>query len=171
MTSSNGNIFRVTGLLCGEFTGHRWIHRTKTSDAELRCFLGSARINVWANNRDAGDLRRHRAHYDVIVMGHNHIIHCQCWRTRGGKMNRRFAFNTLQELQRRHNERDGVSNHQPHDCFLNRSLRFRSKKTSKLRATGLCAGNSPVTGEFLAQWPVTPKMSPFDDVIIWCACF
>ena len=34
MTSWNGNIFRVTGPLCGEFTGHRWIPRTKTSDAE-----------------------------------------------------------------------------------------------------------------------------------------
>ena len=55
MTSSNGNIFRVTGPLCGEFTGHRWIPRTKASDAEL-------------NNREAGDLRRHRAHYDVTVM-------------------------------------------------------------------------------------------------------
>ena len=26
-------------------------------------------INGWVNNREAGDLRRHRAHYDVIVMG------------------------------------------------------------------------------------------------------
>ena len=42
MTSSNGNIFRVTGLLCGEFTGHRWSPRTKGSDAELWCFLWSA---------------------------------------------------------------------------------------------------------------------------------
>ena len=42
MTSSNGNIFRVTGHLCGEFTGHRWISRTKASDAELWCFLWSA---------------------------------------------------------------------------------------------------------------------------------
>ena len=32
MTSSNGNIFRVTGPLCGEFTGHRWIPLTKASD-------------------------------------------------------------------------------------------------------------------------------------------
>ena len=43
MTSSNGNIFRVTGHLCGEFTGPRWIPRTKASDAELWCFLWSAR--------------------------------------------------------------------------------------------------------------------------------
>ena len=42
MTSSNGNIFRVTGPLCGEFTGDRWIPRTKASDAELWCFLWSA---------------------------------------------------------------------------------------------------------------------------------
>ena len=42
MTSSNGNIYRVTDHLCGEFTGHRWIPRTKASDAELWCFLWSA---------------------------------------------------------------------------------------------------------------------------------
>ena len=42
MTSSNGNIFRVTGPLCGEFTGHRWIPLTNVSDAELWCFLWSA---------------------------------------------------------------------------------------------------------------------------------
>ena len=69
MTSSNGNIFRVTGPLCGEFTGHRWIPLTTDSDAELRCFfLICAWINVWVNNRKAGDLRRHRAHYNVTVM-------------------------------------------------------------------------------------------------------
>ena len=41
MTSSNGNIFRVTGHLCGEFTGYRWIPLTKASDAELWYFLWS----------------------------------------------------------------------------------------------------------------------------------
>ena len=38
----NGNIFRVTGHLCVKFTGHRWMPRTKASDAELWCFLWSA---------------------------------------------------------------------------------------------------------------------------------
>ena len=42
MTSSNGNTFRVTGHLCGEFTGSRWIPSTKASDAGLSCFLWSA---------------------------------------------------------------------------------------------------------------------------------
>ena len=51
-------------------------------------------------------------------------------------------------LQWRHNGRDSVSNHQPHDCLLNCLFR---KKTSKLRVTGLCVGNSPLTGEFPAQ--------------------
>ena len=61
--------FRVTGPLCGEFTGHRWIPLTKASDAELWWFLWSAPwINGWVNNREAGDLRRHWAYYDVIVM-------------------------------------------------------------------------------------------------------
>ena len=54
-------------------------------------------------------------------------------------------------LQWRHNGRDCVSNHQPHHCLLNRLVRRRSKKISKLGVNGLCAGNSPVTGEFLAQ--------------------
>ena len=66
MTSSNANIFRVTGPLCGEFTGHQWIPLTKVSDAELWCFL---RLNKWLrNNREAGGLRCHRTHYDVTVM-------------------------------------------------------------------------------------------------------
>ena len=67
MTSSNGNMLRVTGPLCGEFPGHRWIPRTKASDAELWCFL-KARKNGWINGREAGDLIRHRAHCDVTVM-------------------------------------------------------------------------------------------------------
>ena len=54
-------------------------------------------------------------------------------------------------LKWRHNGRDGVSNHQPRDCSLSRLIRRKSKKTSKLRVTGLFAGNSPVTGEFPAQ--------------------
>ena len=67
-TSSSGNIFCITGPMCGEFTGHRWRPVTL----------------LW-----------------------------------------------------RHNGHDGVSNHHPHECLLNRPSRRRSKKTSKLRVTGL----------------------------------
>ena len=44
MTSSNGNTFRVTGHLCGEFNGPRWIPGTKASDAEL-CVFFDLRLN------------------------------------------------------------------------------------------------------------------------------
>ena len=59
----------VTGLLCGEFTGHRWIPRTKTSDAELWCFLWSApEPKVEQIMETPVFLRRHSAHNDVIAM-------------------------------------------------------------------------------------------------------
>ena len=65
-------------------------------------------------------------------------------------------------LQWRHNGHDGVINHQPHHCLLNRLFRRRSKKTSKLHVTGLYAGNSPGTGEFPAQ-----MASNAENVSIW----
>ena len=65
-------------------------------------------------------------------------------------------------LHWRHNGHDSVSKHQPHDCLLNRLFRRRSKKISKLRVTGLCAGNSPETSEFPAQ-----MASNAENVSIW----
>ena len=69
-------------------------------------------------------------------------------------------------LQWRHNGRDGVSNHQHHDCLLNHLFRRTSKKTSKLRVNGLCAWNSPVTGEFHAQRASNAENVSIDDVIM-----
>ena len=54
-------------------------------------------------------------------------------------------------LQWRHNGHDAISNHQPHDCLLNLLSGLDQRKKSKLIVTGLCVGNSPVTGEFLAH--------------------
>ena len=69
-------------------------------------------------------------------------------------------------LQWRHNEHDGVSNHRRLYCLLNRLFRRTTKKTSMLRVTGLCEGNSPVTGEFPAQVRTSnAEKFPFDDVI------
>ena len=65
-------------------------------------------------------------------------------------------------LRWRHNDHAGVSNHQPHGCLLNRLFRRKSKKTSKPRITGLCAGNSTGTGEFPAQ-----MASYAENVSIW----
>ena len=69
-------------------------------------------------------------------------------------------------LHWRHNDHDGVSNHQPHGCLLNRLFRRKSKRTSKLRVTGLCVGNSRGPVNSPHKGPVTQKMFPFDDVII-----
>ena len=65
-------------------------------------------------------------------------------------------------LQWRHNGHDGVSNHQPNHCLLNRLFGRRSKKTSKLHVTGLCVGNSPGTDECPTQ-----RARNAENVSIW----
>ena len=157
MTSSNENMFRITGLLCGEFTGHRWILLTKASEAGLWCFLWSfatgaivSKLNgsekIWVNSIDnlATTTTAHRGHISWGVLN----------------------FQVIHPLQWRQNEHDGVSKHQVHDCLLKRLFGRRSTKASKLSVTGLCAGNSPVAGESPHKEPVTRKMFPFDDVIM-----
>ena len=65
-------------------------------------------------------------------------------------------------IQWRHIDRDGVTNHWRLDALLNLLFRLRSKKTSKLRVTGLCEGNSPVTDEFPSQ-----RASNAENASIW----
>ena len=62
MTSSNGNIFRVTGPRNWPFNKGQW-------RGALMFSLISAWINAWVKNREVGNLRRQRAHCDVIMMG------------------------------------------------------------------------------------------------------
>ena len=116
MTSSNGNIFCVTGPLWRESLTSGF-----PSNGQWRVALMFSLICV---------------------------VHPWYW--------------TSITLQWRHNERDGVSNHRRLDCLLNRMFRRRSKKTSKLCVTGLCEGNSPVTGEFPAQ-----RASNAGNISIW----
>ena len=68
----------------------------------------------------------------------------------------------LRSLQSRHNDHDGVSNHRRPDCLLNRLFMWRSKKTSKLRVTGLCEGNPPDIVGFPSQ-----RASNAENVSIW----
>ena len=94
----------------------------------------------------------------------------QCWprfMSPYGVSRSQYIVTTLQwlsliPLQWHHNGRRGVSNHQPHGCLLNCLFGHRWKKTSNLRVTGLCEGNSPVTGEFPAQ-----RASNAENVSIW----
>ena len=105
------------------------------------CVTLPQRVNTWGTGRllTISDFFKRIGH------------HCTgCW------------LSTVSSLQWRHNGRDSVSNHQPYDYLLNRLFRHRSKKTSKLRVTGLCAGNSPRIGEFPAQ-----MASYAENVSIW----
>ena len=117
MTSSNGNIFRVTGPLCGEFTGHGEFHAQRPVTQSFDVFF-DLRLNKrldWVNNREAGDLRRYRAHYDVIVM-------FLVWAT--------VMESLFLTIQWRHNERDGVSNHRCLEPFVQAQIKENIEASS-----------------------------------------
>ena len=105
----------------------------------------------------------------VLVKGCTHYW----WHT---SQRRIITFETVVKLEAgcslhwRHNDHDGASNHQPHGCLLNRLFGRISKKTSKLRVTCLCAGNSPGPVNSPHKGSVTRKMFPFDDVIMIVGC-
>ena len=81
-------------------------------------------INGWINNRKAGNLRRHRAQYDVIVMA------CRV-----------------------------------HECFMDVTITWWRHEMETFSALlAICAGNSPVPGEFTAQRPVTRSFDVFFDL-------
>ena len=73
-----------------------------------------------------------------------------------------LSWTLWKSLQWRHNGRRGVSNNRHHHCLLNRLFRRRSKNIKAPRHWPLCAGNSPVTGEFHAQ-----MASDAENVSIW----
>ena len=95
----------------------------------------------WLNGLENSQ-SRHEDHNNTTCTDYRLLVH---------RWSHFVHIKKLCSLWRRHNGRDGVSNHQHHDCLFNRLIRRKSKKISKLRVTGLCAGNSPVTGEFPAQ--------------------
>ena len=84
------------------------------------------------------------------------------WRSQVISQSNDYPVQSRLSLQWRHNGRDSVSNHQPHDWLLNSLFKRRLQKTSKLRVTGLCARNSPGTGEFPTQ-----MASNEENVSIW----
>ena len=95
-----------------------------------------------------------KSYYRVLDLHRDHIVSgLDQVQSRSSKLHVSVVmvqgYGTL--LQWRHNGGDSVLDHQPHHCLLNHLFKRRSKKTSKLRITGLCAGNSPRTGEFPTQ--------------------
>ena len=69
-------------------------------------------------------------------------------------------------MQWHHNELNGVSNHPASRLFAQPFVQAQIKEKSKLRVTGLCEGNSPVTGEFPTQRASNKENVSFDDVIM-----
>ena len=98
-----------------------------------------------------------------VMLYDNHMAFPLCYSTWNTAITQwSFVYQASISLRWRHNEHDGVSNHHLYHCSLNSLSRRRSQETSKLRVTGLCEGNSPVTGEFPAQ-----TASNAENVSIW----
>ena len=139
------------------------------------CITPSAPCSKYASTT-SGDYRRERREYPILTW-HTKRDHQAASRKKSYLFDQiyhnylpvtfRYAHSAayltgFYTLQWRHNYRDGISNHLRLDCLLNRLFRRISKKTSKLRVTGLGEGNSLVTGEFPAQ-----RASKAENVSIW----
>ena len=133
-----------------------------TSTMDIRSWSIISRINHNKFPVRNQDISGHRISF-VRYVGHQVVFQKEVFFI---LHNKKLNYITACQLLWRHNDSDGVSNHQPHDCLLDRLFGRSSKKTSKLRVIGLCEGNSPVTGEFPHKGPVTRKMFRFDDVIM-----
>ena len=131
--------------------------------------INHTEINLFFNFSEA---------YDV-----NHIL-CSLFRCHGYRWSPNWSGkhikyvcsasyhpNNQRSLQWRHNGHDGVSNHHPHGRLLNRLFRRRSKKTSRVRVSGLCVGSSPGPVNSPHKGPVTRKFFPFEDVFMSYTCW
>ena len=85
---------------------------------------------------------------------------CKGARASAAKSLTKFSLNSLVPLLWRHNERDGESNHHPHDCLINCSFRHISASLAFVRGIHRWPVNSPQKG------PVTWNIFPFDDIIM-----
>ena len=154
--------------------GLLWRHCNACVNFLVITVCGDAPVpwGVWPSASTAmTDFRaRHLTNENVLSIAQNMLNRALVWplilqcrnRYHRYQQTRSSLWLQMPSLQWRHYGHDSVSNHQPHDCLLNRLFRRRSKKASKLRVTGLCAVNSPVTGEFPAQ-----MASNAENVSIW----
>ena len=175
MTSSNGNIFRVTGPLCGEFTGHRWIPLTGQWRGALMFSLIYAWINGWSKQSLGWWLetpsRSLWGHCNVRRLKVRiNVMYVPIWHSYGsvhGDAGVLLPGLAISSLQWRHNWRDGISNHQPRDCLLNRLFGRKSKKHQSSASLAFVRGihRGPVNSPH--EWPVTRKIFPFNDGIMW----
>ena len=152
MTSSNGNIFRVTGPLCGEFADLRWIPRTKASDAELWWFF-DLRLNKRFSKQSWG--------WWFESLSIPFWSHCN-----GQFASLRCDTKDTRMLAREGNIRLPLSlqwRQVISTVYLDTDQRIHQSSASLAFVRGIHRRpmNSP------HKWPVTRKMFPFDNVIMW----
>ena len=129
----------ITHFQWCHFVNTWWRHQMETFSALLAICAGNSPVPgelpaqrpVTRSFDVSFDLRPHKRLSEQWWDWWYETLSCPLWRHGNDKLS----------LHWRHNERDCVSNHRTHECLLNRFFRRRSKKTSKLRATGLCEGN------------------------------
>ena len=159
MTSSNGNIFRV---ISGYWPFVRGIHQSPVNSPRKGQWRGPlmfssicAWINGWVNNREAGDLKRHRTHYDVTVMNHptlfcRHQAPMQCMHVSG-----------LLSLQP--GDMSGIMFHiTGNSAVFQHVFQTNSKSTPKLSIWPFITGT--------AHRLIMRKEFPCHDVIRWWKC-
>ena len=135
----------------GEFPAQRPV--TRSFDVSLICVW----MNIWVNNREAGDLRRHHSHYDVTLMEH--------------PMHRAYTGNLFSNRV--------YTKFQPYVIWgLASQKQFSRAKTTEylcqswwLHKTealyallALCEGNPSVTGVFPSQRAIDTELWCF----LWC---
>ena len=106
----------------------------------------------------------------ILLVPCDLVEHCHHWYGMSQYHPYTVTWTIIYPLQWLHIERDVVSNHRCLDCLLKHLSWRRSNKTSKLRISGLCEGNSPVTSEFPSQRASNAENVSiwwFDDVIIY----
>ena len=138
MTSSNGNIFRVTGPLCWEFTGHWWIPVTKANDAEPWCFL-------WSAPEQTTNIRG--AHYDAV----RHAL--------GNKL--RWNVNQNMKIFIQENELENIFKTTAIYFYV---FMMTSSNGNIFPVTGPLCGEFTGPGEFPTQRPVTRSFDVFFDL-------
>ena len=148
------------GAVASQITSLTIVYSTVYSDADQRKHQSFASLAFvrgihggLKNSPQKWPVTRKMFPFDDVIMH----LYIRCMTRHTVQYHWYDTWMIIGSLQRRHNERDGVSNHRPHDCLLNRLFRRRSKKTSKLRVT-----NSPMTGELPAQ-----MASNVETVSIW----
>ena len=161
MTSSNGSIFRVTGPVNSPHKG-QW-------GGALMFSLICAWIHDWVNNREAGDLRRHRAHYDVIGINvsapESSIVYTAC-------LFMYFAvgwYHSILPIFHYDDAIMGAIGSQITSLTIVYSTVYSGADQSKHQSSASLAfvwgiHRGPVNSPH--KWPVTRKMFPFDDVIM-----